>query len=103
MDAEQSRRRLVSTLQHAYSGERAAGFAYAGHWRSLSRAEERGRIREIEEEEWHHRRLVGEILDALGSGPSCWREIRAAVVGRALGILCHLSPWFPPMYGAGRL
>jgi rubrerythrin len=102
-DTEAARRRLIATLQAAYSGERAAGYAYRGHWRSVIDPTEKHRIREIEEEEWHHRRLVGEMLAALGAGPRRRLEARAVLIGRTLGILCHVSPWFAPMYGAGRL
>jgi rubrerythrin len=94
---------LVRILQHAYSGEKAAAYAYRGHWRSCRAEEERQRIREIEDEEWHHRRLVGGMLADLASAPSAVRELRAVLVGRGLGLLCHLAPWFIPMYGAGRL
>jgi hypothetical protein len=94
---------LIATLQAAYSGERAAGYAYRGHWRSVRDASERARIREIEEEEWHHRRLVGEMLAALGSRPRRRLEVRAVLIGRTLAVFCHLAPWFGPMYGAGRL
>ena len=97
------RTKLIETLQLAYSGELAAGYAYRGHWHSVSDADERARIRTIEEEEWHHRKLVGEMLESLGAGPNKVREIRATVVGRVLGFMCHLSGWFLPMYGAGRL
>ncbi len=102
-DVEPARQSLISILRHAYSGERAAGFAYRGHWKSVSDPDERDRIRRIEEEEWQHRRLVGDALASLGAGPSRARDLRAALVGRALGLLCHLSPWFLPMYGAGWL
>jgi len=98
-----AREALVRILRHAYSGERAAGYAYRGHWRSCGDPEERARIRQIEDEEWHHRRQVGEMLAALGSSPSRGLEVRAVVVGRTLGALCHVVPWFLPMYGAGRL
>jgi len=94
---------LISLLQLAFSGERAAGYAYRGHSRSVSLAEERDRIALIEKEEWHHRLLVGQILLELGASPSRIREIRAALIGRTLGLLCHLSGWLLPMYGAGRL
>jgi demethoxyubiquinone hydroxylase (CLK1/Coq7/Cat5 family) len=94
---------LIAILQLAYSGELAAGYAYRGHWRSLANPDERMRIRQIEEEEWHHRRLVGEMLVKLGARPRLYREVRAFVVGRTLGMLCHLAGWFAPMYGAGRL
>jgi rubrerythrin len=98
-----SRRRLITILQLAYSGERAAAYAYNGHWKAVADPEEKARIRQIEDEEWHHRRLVGEMLSALEAGPNPWREIRATVIGRALGFLCYVTPWFAPMYGAGRL
>jgi rubrerythrin len=85
------RAQLIATLQMAYSGELAAGYAYRGHWHSVSDEEERRRIKQIEDEEWHHRKLVGEMLESLGSGPIKGREIRATVVGRVLGLLCHVT------------
>jgi len=94
---------LIAILQLAYSGELAAGYAYRGHWHSVSDPEERRSIKKIEDEEWHHRKLVGEMLESLGSRSNKVREIRATVVGRVLGLLCHVSGWFAPMYGAGRL
>ena len=94
---------LISLLQLAYSGEKAAGYAYRGHWKSVTNTQERERIATIEEEEWHHRRLVGDILKGLGAKPDPGRERRAAVIGRTLGALCHVSGWFFPMYGAGKL
>lgn len=103
MDPHDSRRQLVAILQHAFSGERAAGYAYRGHWKSVSDPAQRERIRAIEDEEWHHRRLVGEMLATLGSRPRRARELRALVIGRVLGALCHVTGWFMPMYGAGRL
>ena len=95
--------KLVAILQLAYSGELAAAYAYRGHWHSLSDPAERSRVREIEEEELHHRQLVGEMLESLNALPDRRRELRAKIVGRTLGFLCHLSGWLAPMYGAGRL
>jgi rubrerythrin len=94
---------LGQLLQLAYSGERAAAYAYRGHWKSLSDPDERARIKVIEEEEWHHRRMVGEMLETLGLRPGRLRELRALVVGRTLGVLCFVGGWLAPMYGAGRL
>jgi len=94
---------LIGLLQLAYSGEKAAGYAYRGHWNSVSAPEERKRIQSIEEEEWHHRKLVGEILAAVGSEPDSRREIRAAIIARTIGFICHVSGWLIPMYGAGKL
>jgi rubrerythrin len=100
---ETSRKNLIALLKLAYSAERAAGLAYRGHWQSVVDESERIRIKQIEDEEWHHRRLVGEMLASLGSQPSKQREVRSLILGRALGFLCHVMGWLAPMYGAGRL
>jgi demethoxyubiquinone hydroxylase (CLK1/Coq7/Cat5 family) len=49
MPSESSLARLVAILQLAYSGERAAGYAYRGHARSVSAPAERERIQKIED------------------------------------------------------
>jgi len=103
VSTELNRDKLIHILQLAYSGERAAGYAYHGHWNSVADADERARIKLIEEDEWHHRRLVGEMLVSLGAGPDKRRELRATIVGRTISLLCHVSIWFVPMYGAGKL
>ena len=101
--AKDSYDNLIGLLQLAYSAELAAAFAYRGHWHSVSNKDERVRIKQIEDEEWHHRRLVGEMLTKLGERPSKQRELRSWVIGRVLGVGCHLMGWLAPMYGAGRL
>jgi len=97
------RQKLIALLQLAYSGELAAAFAYRGHWHSVTATDERETIRTVEADEWRHRRHVGEMLSSLGSGPSRRRERRATIIGRTLGLLCHLMGWLAPMYGAGKL
>jgi hypothetical protein len=94
---------LAAILRLAYSGELAAALAYRGHWKSVSDPDERARIRQIEDEEWHHRELVGGMLASIGMAPSPARERRARAVGRTLGLLCRIAGWLAPMYGAGRL
>jgi len=94
---------LIRILQNAYSGEAAAAYAYRGHWKSLQDSPEKIRIKEIEEEEWDHRRRVGEWLTYLGAKPSAARERIFWTIGRTLGLTCYLSGWFMPMYFAGRL
>lgn len=103
MTPDDSVQNLVGLLQLAYSAERAAGYAYRGHWHSVVSEDERIRIRQIEDEEWHHRKLVGEMIESLGAHPDRNREIRSLVIGRLLGVLCHVMGWLAPMYGAGRL
>jgi rubrerythrin len=98
-----SREKLINILRLAYSGELAAAYAYRGHWHSVNAPDERSAIRRIEEDELHHRRLIGEMLAGLGSGPNQRRELRANIIGRTLEFLCHLTGWLAPMYGAGKL
>ncbi|MDQ2922385.1 MAG: demethoxyubiquinone hydroxylase family protein, partial [Acidobacteriota bacterium] len=97
MNEDDSSQNLTTRLQVAYSGERAAGYAYRGHWHSVANEEERVRIKQIEDEEWHHRELVGEMLRRLDAHPSSLREIRALIIGRVLGVLCHFTGWLAPM------
>jgi rubrerythrin len=103
MDRADAVQALAAILRLAYSGELAAALAYRGHWRSLSDPAERAQIRQIEQEEWRHRDQVGGMLAAIGMAPSAARERRAAAIGRALALLCHVTGWLAPMYGAGRL
>jgi len=98
-----ARENLIRILQNAYSGEVAAAYAYRGHWRSLKESPERVRIMQIEEEEWDHRRRVGQLLEKLGAKPRPIREKVFWTIGRSLGVTCHVSGWFMPMYFAGRL
>ncbi len=100
---DDARAKLIHQLQCAYSGELAAGYAYRGHWHSVRDAGERERIRQIEAEEWHHRRLVGGLLAQLCARPIRSREAIFWIIGRSIAALCHLGGWFFPIYGAGRL
>jgi hypothetical protein len=101
--ADTARAGLIRLLRKAYSGERAAAGAYAGHWRSLRDPAERAAVWRIEQEEWDHRERVGRMLASLGASPSRRLELQAAVIGGALGPLCHVSGWLLPMLGAAWL
>src|SRR5262249_11272500 len=94
---ENTRAKLVRLLQLAYSGEKAAALAYQGHAASVRDPAEAARIRKIENDEWVHREKVGRMLEELGAAPSRLRELRAAVIGHTLSLLCHVSGWFLPM------
>ena len=98
-----NRRKLIALLQLAYSGELAAAYAYRGHWKSVTDKNQRVSIQSIEEDEWRHRKQVGEMLASLGAAPDRRRELRATIIGRVLGLLCHVMGWLAPMYGAGKL
>ena len=103
MDHQGHRDHLIQILQGAYSGELAAGFAYRGHWKSVKNPHERAAIQKIEREEWSHRRRVGEMLATLGGAPLKLSETKRWVIGRTIGLACHMIGWFLPMYFAGRL
>lgn len=49
---------LVDLLQKAYSAEKAAAFAYQGHAGSVKDPVEKAAIKQIEIDEWNHRREV---------------------------------------------
>jgi rubrerythrin len=55
--------RLVDSLRKAYSAEKAASFAYIGHAGSLKDTDEIAAVRQIEQDEWDHRRNVLRIME----------------------------------------
>ena len=103
MDGVLAHRLLGELLQRAYSGELAAAHAYRGHWKSLTVQAEIARIRQIEDEEWIQRKNIGRMLWNLDFTPKRALELKSWIVGRVIGVGCHLVGWFWPMYFAGRL
>jgi demethoxyubiquinone hydroxylase (CLK1/Coq7/Cat5 family) len=99
----EERRKLIHLLHMAYSGEKAAGYAYKFHWRSLKPSPERTRLQQIESEEWTHRATVGRMLQELGDKPQLWREILMGTIGHTVGVACFIIGYFLPMYFAGKL
>ena len=102
-DSDYHKRALIHILRMAYSGEKSAGYAYNAHWRSIKNVEQKQRIQQIENEEWAHRQIVGQMLSHLGAKPQTWREVMQAMIGRTAGFACYITGWFLPMYFAGRL
>ena len=98
-----AKQNLIRILQNAHAGELAAAYAYRGHWKSVRDKVQKARIKQIENEEWDHRGRVKVWLETLGAGPRANRERIFWTIGKTLGILCHASGWFFPMYFAGRL
>ena len=94
---------FVKLLKLAYSAEMAAAFAYRGHWKSVKNSQQKEQIKKIEEEEWQHRKLIGEMLAKLNEQPSAWKENKFWIIGKTLGFLCYFTGWLAPMYGAGKL
>lgn len=94
---------LCDLLQQAYSAERAAAFAYIGHARSVKNKEEKAAIRQIEIDEWNHRKEVLDIMNEYHIPVSKWYEFRFYVVGKIIWYSCYVIGWFMPFYFAGRL
>lgn len=108
---QSTRQDLIRLLQNAYSGEKAAAFAYRGHARSVSSSMERDEITKIENDEWEHREGLLRMLSSLDAKPRVSREIAMTAVGILIYCLCRLGGffnflnfgWYMSMYGAGKL
>lgn len=94
---------LIKSLQKAYSAEKAAAYAYIGHANSVKNKEEKLTIKQIEIDEWHHRKCVLEIMNEYNIPVSKWYEIKFAIIGRTISFSCYLIGWFMPFYFAGSL
>lgn len=94
---------LTDLLQKAYSAEKAAAFAYQGHAGSVKNQEEKIAIRQIELDEWNHRKEVLAIMNHYQIPVSTWYEIRFHVIGKIISYSCYVIGWFMPYYFAGRL
>jgi hypothetical protein len=94
---------LIKLLQKAYSAEKAAAFAYQGHAGSVKSTEEKAAIRQIELDEWNHRREVLEIMRQYEIPISRYYEVRFHIVGKIISASCYVIGWFMPFYFAGRL
>jgi len=94
---------LINLLQQAYSAERAAAFAYIGHARSVKNSDEKKAIKQIEDDEWHHRTTVLKIMQQYNIPISKYYEIRFYVIGKIIWYSCYVIGWFMPYYFAGRL
>ncbi|MCW3077530.1 MAG: hypothetical protein JWO32_2139 [Bacteroidetes bacterium] len=94
---------LVKLLQMAYSAERAASFAYIGHAGAVKNNEEKKAIRQIELDEWNHRKEVLGIMNKYNIPVSEYYEIRFYIIGKIISASCYVIGWFMPFYFAGRL
>jgi hypothetical protein len=94
---------LVDLLKKAYSAEKAAAYAYQGHAASVKNREEKIAIRQIETDEWNHRREVLHIMNEYGIPVSRWYELKSGVIGKVLSASCHVIGWFMPYFFAGKL
>lgn len=95
--------KLRDLLQRAYSAEKAAAFAYQGHAGSVSDKAEKLAIKQIEDDEWNHRREVLQIMKIYDIPVSRYYEFRFHILGKVISYSCYVIGWFMPFYFAGRL
>ncbi len=94
---------LADLLQRAYSAEKAAAFAYQGHAGSVKDPIQKKAIRQIEEDEWNHRKEVLAIMTQYNVPVSKWYEFRFHILGKIISFSCYIIGWFMPFYFAGSL
>jgi len=93
-----ARAELITLLQMAYSGERAAAYAYLGHRRSLrrpKRADDREMLRLVLVDEIRHRRAVRAMLRRLNAEPDTRRERKMQRIGVTIGAFCQVGGRYP--------
>ncbi len=94
---------LVDSLRKAYSAEKAASFAYIGHAGSLRDVGEIAAVKQIEQDEWDHRRSVLAIMRRYGIAVSRWYELKYHIIGKVIGLSCYVIGRFMPFFFAGKL
>ncbi len=95
--------KLIRLLQKAYSAEKAASYAYQGHAASVKNPLEKIAIKQIEADEWNHRKEVLLIMTYYHIQISDWYEIRFGIIGKLISASCHIIGWFMPFFFAGKL
>jgi len=94
---------LVELLQRAYSAEKAAAFAYIGHAGSLNNREAKAAVKQIEDDEWGHRKNVLVIMQKYDIPISKYYEVKFHIIGRVISSSCYVIGWFMPYFFAGKL
>src|SRR5947209_6053885 len=94
---------LVELLQRAYSAEKAAAFAYIGHANSLKNLEDKAAVKQIEDDEWGHRKNVLVIMQHYDNPILKYYEVKFHIIGRIISASCHVIGWFMRYFFAGRL
>lgn len=94
---------LTKLLQQAYSAEKAAAFAYIGHAKNVKTETEKLAIKQIELDEWGHRKEVLGIMAEYDIPISKSYEFKYHLIGRTISGLCYVIGRFMPFFFAGKL
>jgi hypothetical protein len=94
---------LALLLQKAYSGEKAAAFAYIGHAGSLRCPNAKVAVKQIEDDEWHHRANVLALMQKYEVPVSRYYEFKCHCIGKFIALSCYVIGRFMPFFFAGKL
>ena len=94
---------LTKLLQQAYSAEKAAAFAYIGHAKNVKTEAEKLAIKQIENDEWEHRKEVLGIMNEYTIPISKFYEFKYHLIGRTISAACYVIGRFMPFFFAGKL
>jgi len=95
--------KLTSLLQRAYSAEKAAALAYIGNAGAVKKKMEKEALKQIEDDEWHHRKKVLEIMEQYDIPISKFYEFKYYIIGKTIAFSCYIIGWFMPLFFAGKL
>jgi|TARA_B110000967_G_scaffold44736_1_gene44867 hypothetical protein len=95
--------KLVRSLQRAYSAEKAAALAYIGNAGAAKKKTEKAELKQIEDDEWHHRAQVLKIMRLYDIPVSKFYELKYYIIGKTIAISCYVIGWFMPLFFAGKL
>jgi len=89
-------------LKIAYSTELGASTAYGGHAAATRDPVIAAQIRQVEQDELHHRAAVGEMLRELEIGPLVGLEWLFWIIGSTVAIGCHVWWSWASAFGAAQ-
>ena len=82
--------KLVALLKKAYSAEKAAAFAYIGHAGSLRNTTKKVEVKQIEQDEWQHRKEVLKIMQEYNIPVSKFEEFKFHFIGKIISASCYV-------------
>jgi hypothetical protein len=76
---------------------------YVGHAGSLKDPVDKAAVKQIEDDEWGHRRNVLIIMQKYDVPISKYYEVKFHLIGKIISLSCYVIGWFMPYFFAGKL
>lgn len=93
---------FVFHLKVAYSTELGASTAYRGHAAATADPDVAAQIRQILDDELHHRKTLGDLLTEFDAVPYTFLEWLFWCVGNVISVGCHLWGEWASAFGAAQ-